>query len=81
MAELKPTTPQVTANCYANGGTYGSARTLLQAATAGSYGIPHVWSNGVDSMAISDAWRIAQLTAMNSNLWQTRAPNSYSVWS
>ena len=26
-------------------------------------------------------WKITQLTAMNSNLWQTRAPNSYSVWS
>ena len=52
---------------------------------ADSYGrqlrIPHVWSNGVDSMAIGDAWRITQLTAMNSNLRQTRAPNSYSVWS
>ena len=48
---------------------------------ADSYVIPHVWSNRVDSMAISDAWKITQLTAMNSNLWQTRAPNSYSVWS
>ena len=26
-------------------------------------------------------WKITKLTAMNSNLWQTRAPNSYSVWS